>query len=324
MVAAVSGCGLVDADEFRSGVPTRDEVNLAVPGASASGALTAADGEVQSALLGEKADTYVTTRDITAIVNGGTWAVLTLVKTVVDFPPSSVKGDVAVWGPHTEPLSPNTWRLTVTRLAPQQYQWQFDARAKTADDSAFITIVSGTHQAALGADGKPMEGFGNGTFLVDWDAAQTLPEHDANVGRAAFTYARLSPAAAVSIDVEFKGIKDDKTGEIHDAVYEYSATPGAGGDLRYGTDQDITPAPGNTGTAKEHFTVHSRWQETGAGRCDVQATGGDLAAAGITVTGSECWDSNFLSTFNFVSYDPTKDWGVESSCAFATAEYAGL
>src|SRR5262245_3622950 len=103
MFAGLAGCGLLDADEFRSGVPTREEVSLAVPGASASGALTA-DGERQSALLGEKADTYVTTRAITGIVNTGTWAVLTLVRTIVDYPPTSVKGDTAVWGPHTEPL----------------------------------------------------------------------------------------------------------------------------------------------------------------------------------------------------------------------------
>jgi hypothetical protein len=33
------------------------------------------------------------------------------------------------------------------------------------------------------------------------------------------------------------------------------------------------PAPGNTGTAKEHFTIESRWTEQGVGRCDLQDLG---------------------------------------------------
>jgi hypothetical protein len=320
---ALSGCGKIDSDEFRGGVPTREEVNLQVPGASASGALTA-QGEVQSALLGDKADTYVTTRDVTAAVNGGTYSVLTLVRTIVDFPASSVSGDTAVWGPYTEPLSPNTWRLTVMRLAPQMYHWLFEARAKTDPDTAFATIIEGTHTAAVGPDGKAVEGFGSGTFSIDWDAASKLPEHDNNVGQAAFTYSRASLTDNVVVNVDFKGIKDDKTGEIHDALYRYLAVPGNGGDLKYASDQDVVPGPGPTGTAKEHFTFHSRWQETGAGRCDVQVTGGDVAAAGITAVGSECWDSNFASQYRNLSYDPTGNWGDESACAFIPAEYAGL
>ena len=65
-----TGCGAISGDDFRGGVPTRDTVALNVPGAAATGALTVSNG-VQSALLGQQADTYVTTRDVTAIVNGG-------------------------------------------------------------------------------------------------------------------------------------------------------------------------------------------------------------------------------------------------------------
>lgn len=324
LVAGAAGCGKVDGDEFREGVPTRDTVALKVPGAAANGALTA-EGETQSALLGVKADTYVVTRAVTAAVNGGTYAVLTLVRAVVDYPASSISGDTAVWGPHTEPLSPNTWKLTVTRLEPQKFHWLFEARAKTAPDTDFLKIIEGTHTAAVGLDGRPMEGFGSGDFVIDWDASQMLPEHDANVGRAAFTYSRLSPAADTTIDVDFKGVKDDKTGEIHDALYRYRATATDGGDLQYGTLQDSFPDPGNTGTAKEHFTLHSRWKQTGAGRCDLRAEGGDLATAGVTGTSSECWDENFLSQYQNVSYDPTKNYGDETTgCAFTPADYATL
>ena len=162
--ALLVGCGLKDdADSFRGGVPRHETVEVRVPGGAQPGSLTAEGGAVQSALLGQKAEYYVLTRAVTAVINGGTFAVLTLVKTIVGYPATSVNGDTAVWGPHTEPLSPNTWRLTVTRLEPHKFQYALDAKPKTADDSAFLTILAGTHTRAVGPGG-PIEGFGNGTF----------------------------------------------------------------------------------------------------------------------------------------------------------------
>jgi len=172
--------------------------------------------------------------------------------------------------------------------------------------------------------GKLLRGFGHGAFTIDWDAAATLPEHDQNVGKAAFTYSRLTTDAVASIDVTFTGIQDDKTKEIFNAVYKYTSTPGQGGKLRYAEDKDNVPAPGNTGTAKEHFTIESRWTEDGVGRCDVQDTGGDLMTT--TPHGSECWSDVFDSVYRSLDFpDPAGNWGLETDCAaFPTAEYANL
>lgn len=312
LTVVLAGCGRVDGDEFREGVPVREAVSLDVPG-----------GQTAGALLAERADTYKTTREVTLVINGGTAAVLTLVRVIIDFPATSIKGDTAVWGPHTEPLSPNTWRLTVSRLEAHKFHWLLESRAKQDPDTAFLTIISGTHTAAVGLDGRPMEGFGSGTFTIDWDAAQMLPEHDDNVGVAAFTYSRPSLTETVSVDVDFTGIKDKLRSEIFDALYRYRATPGAGGDLRYAANQDIAPVPGPTGTAKEKLTLHSRWQETGAGRADVEISGGDLAAT--VYDASECWNERFASVYRNALLDPsTANWGVETDCAFIPAEYAGL
>ncbi|HVZ71822.1 MAG TPA: hypothetical protein VHJ20_05545 [Polyangia bacterium] len=329
LVAAVSvtGCKKPDGgDEFRAGVPTRETVALVVAGAPADGAAPANAGGVTtttSMLLGQKADTYTATRVVTGVVNGGTWAVLTLVKTIVEFPPTSVDvlGQTAVWGPHTDPLSPNTWRLTVKRLAAHDFQWLLEARAKTADDSAFKTIISGTHTADV-ASGVEIEGFGSGMFTIDWDAAATLPEHDANVGKAAFTYAHALADGVVHVTCDFTGIQDATTKEIFNAEYRYVSTPGAGGELRYAEDKNNVP----TTAAKEHFTFHSRWTEQGAGRSDLADSGGDLGS--VTAHASECWDSNFSSVYMLKDYDTAAadNWGAESSCdpAFPSAVYAGL
>ena len=159
---AGAGCRKTDDDAYRAGVPTREAVSLHVAGAPTDGS-SGANETTSSAVLGAKADTYELTRLVTAAVNGGTWAVLTLVKTIVAFPPTAVdkQADAAVWGPHTDPLSPNTWRLTVNRLAPHKFQWLLEARAKTADDSAFLSIISGTHTADVDAQGEHVEGFGS-------------------------------------------------------------------------------------------------------------------------------------------------------------------
>ncbi|MES1204530.1 MAG: hypothetical protein ABUS79_01210 [Pseudomonadota bacterium] len=315
-----------DADEFREGVPLREDVTIVVPGASTQqSALTTSGGgvaEIKSALLGERADLYKLTRDITFMVNGGTAAVLTLVKTITEYPPSSVGMDVAVWGPHTNPLSPNTWRLTVNRLGPGQFQYTLEAKPKTANDTAYLTILAGHHNVANPGThrrGHNLPAFGSGDFDVDWDAAQMLPEHDDNVGKAHFVYSRPSATSDVSIDVTFTQVMDDETGMLIDAQYGYVETPGAGGSFQF----TLTKNAIVTTAALETLTVRSRWQETGAGRSDVKFGGGDLGAT--QATASECWDTNFLSVYQTNSYgDAAKMWGAESSCeaAFATPDYA--
>ena len=214
-----------------------------------------------------------------------------------------------MWGPHSEPLAKNAWRLTVTRMDRHEFHWKLDGKPKAADDSTFVTILSGTHTRAVDANGRRIEHYGNGTFVVDWDMAQTLPEHDQTVGVATFTYSRLDPAAVTMIDVDFKGIRDEGAvaTDLYDAIYRYTATPGAGGELRYAASRDYFPEPHPSGTAKETFTIHSRWMESGAGRTDYQLSGGDITAAiDGNATVSECWDSSFTSQYRMVSYDPTR------------------
>jgi len=325
---ALPACGLKNGDDgFREGVPTSDSVSLKVPNGQVSASsqqLAGVDGTVgtKSALLGQKADLYVTTRNVTDIVNGGTVAVLTLVHTIVEFPPTSVGADMAVWGPYSEPLKANAWRLTVTRTAPHSYDYVFDAKPKLAPDSAFISILTGHHNAVVGAHNQTIEGLGDGTFSIDWDAESTLPEHDNLVGKADFTYARHSFSDTATIGVMFNGVKDDLNGEIYNAEYLWSATPGNGGDFQYAAHRDALPGPGPTGTAKELFTIHSRWLETGAGRSDVQISGGDAPTPAPTV--NECWDISFNSAYKNTSYDATQSWGQESSCAFTPAAYSTL
>ena len=262
------------------------------------------------------------------MVNTGTAAVLILVKTIVSYPPTSITdADTAVWGPYSEPLNKKAWRLTVNRLEKHVFSWNLDGKPKASDDSAFVTILSGTHTRGVDALDNPIENYGSGTFTIDWDKSNTLPREVTDtgddVGVATFQYSHVAPTAVTTINVDFNGVKDDKNGEIHNAIYRYTSTPGAGGDFKYGAVKDEFPDPGNTGTAKETLTIHSRWLETGAGRADYRNAGSDVRAAlGVDASVSECWDTSFGSTFTAVSWAPTAGWGSEASCAFATADFS--
>ncbi|MEO5766716.1 MAG: hypothetical protein ABIS92_00060 [Polyangia bacterium] len=334
-LVAAAACGSNDeADEFRAGVPQHEDVALAFPGTeAASGALTASSSDptptpapTRAALLQEKAEMYQLTRGITVTVNAATVATLALVRTITEFPPSSVTADGAVWGPHTQALSPNTWRLTVTRESRGHFAYVLEAKDKTASDAGYLVVLSGHHVVADPTARRLLRrpAYGHGDFILDWDAAQRLPEHDRNVGKAAFVYSRPSPTVQVDIGVTFTQIRDDDTGMLVDATYAYAETPGSGGSFQFSVIKDAIA----TSAALETVSVRSRWLQTGAGRSDVKLTGGDLGAAQATAqptaqaTASECWDASFLSTYRTNSYgDAAKIWGAEPACAFMPADY---
>lgn len=318
-VATAVGCGPKGAD-FRDGFPTADTVKLEVPGQSGQ-ALGGETGQKRQEVKGARSDFYALTRGVTAGVNGGVGLVLGLVKAITDHPATTVNGNTAVWGPHTEDLSPNTWKLTVTRLSAQSYEYKLEGKDKTLPDTAFVTVISGTHSPALDPNGDPMPHFGAGTFTLDWDAAQTLPEHDANVGKAEVTYSRLDPSADITIDVVFTQVKDAETGALVDAAYKYRKHAQQGGEFEFSINKDVDDDA--TRTAIEHLTIRSRWLPSGAGRADVKATQGDLGSG--SATANECWDTQFNSQYLTVSWDPSIAYGTEATdCVFATADYSNL
>ena len=298
-----AGCGLEKADEFRNGYPKGDAVTMKLPGST--GALSG--DRTRQGLEGEKAALYTLTRGVTYVVNGGGVWVLALVKAIGEQTPTTVTGNKATWGPHTEALSPNTYKFTVTRNRADDYSYALEAKAKTEADTAFRVILSGSHLVT----GKDL---GSGTFLLDWDKIATLPEHDDNVGSAEYSYSRTSATSPIKIDAIFRQVLDRDTNKKLDVDYKYVANPGNGGNFEFKMSKDLAP-----GTALESSAVKSRWQENGAGRSDVKVIGGNLTSE---ATFSECWDSNFASRYLVASFAPTSGWGAESACAFQTAEYS--
>lgn len=313
----VVGCGRMDTEQsFRAGLPTRDMVEVKAPQQSGQGLEVEGQGEGQGE--GEVSELYRLTRDATRSVNGSTLAVLALLEQVTKYPPTSIAGDTAVWGPHTGALDANTWKLSVTRTAPGAYRYELEAKGRSEPDSAFRTLLSGEHVARLDAAGEPVEGFGTGQFTLDWDQAQTLPEHDGSVGKMIATYSRPDETGTASLQVDFRQVRDDQDASKRvDARYGYRATPGSGGEFDF-----VLLTNWYAGTTPERLSIKSRWQQAGAGRSDVRVSGGDLPG---TAEVNECWDTAFASRYLRASYDPRVGYGTEATdCAFSTALYSSL
>jgi hypothetical protein len=304
-------------NEYKDALPTQDSTRINVP-ASAGQALNS--GTNQQALQGQTATFYTFTVDISSMINGSTVWVLDFLQNVTNNPPTSLTANGAIWGPYTDPLSANTAKLTVTKAGDGSYTYELDGKAKTAPDSSFVAILTGSANPAVDGHGQPIPGFGSGSFTINWDNAQTLPQHDNNVGTAAFQYSRTSPTAQASVKVTFTNVLDQQSGQRINANYSYIANPGNGGVFQFSEDKDFIAGPNGV----EHMTVESRWMESGTGRSDVKLSGGDVPNPPGAATVSECWDTNFASQFLTASYDPTLDYGQESVCAFTPAQYSTL
>lgn len=308
-----------DEDAFRAGLPSKEMVEMKAPKRNGQG-LAAFYGQ------GQTAEYYEMTVKAAATVNGGTAGVLNLIEDIVQYPPSSIEGDVAVWGPHTASLSAVTWKLTVTRTGNDTYSWVLEGKAKTAEDSAYVAVLSGAHTAAVDANGERVKGFGSGEFLIDWDKSRTLPgAKQEDMGTAEIQYSRTDAAAVASVKAEFHQVRDEQNaGARVDARYAFKQAPGAGGELDFVIKKNVDQDP--VRKLVENLAIKSRWEATGAGRSDIKLSGGDLANDTTKeATVSECWDSNFISGYFTISFTPAFGYGAVSACGnFSTAVYSTL
>ena len=313
------GCGRMDREtEFRAALPSKELVETKTPAKAGQG--LEADVHAQGG-QGQVSDLYQLTRGASVFVNGGTVFVLGLVEAVTKHRPTSVTENTAVWGPHTDALDPNTWKLTVTKTGEGTYSYVLEAKGKNEADSAFKAILTGKHTARRDVGGEPVEGFGAGDFTLDWDAEQLLPKHGDKVGKLTVRYSRPDETSGATVEADFRQVKDDESGQRVDADYRYKSIPGTGGEFQFGLSKDWYQ-PSNTASAAERLTIKSRWQQTGAGRSDVKMTGGDLVGE---ATANECWDSNFASQYLQISFEAKPRYGTEAgNCAISGAEYASL
>jgi hypothetical protein len=275
---------------LKTAIPTSDQVQIKLP--------AGATREV-----GQLAEWYVATRNVTRMFNGGTAWVLVLIHTIVQYPVTSVNGDTYTWGPWTDSLDPAEYKLDVREVGDGTYEYKLSGRSKIVENSQFEVVIDGK------ADPRAGELQGSGQFLLDFDAGRRVNPVDAGTERGTIT--ATYDLAAKHLDLAIDTIDD--RGQPVDANYAYNETAGGGGDMTFNVAGDA----GGT-AANEQITLRSRWQATGAGRADARLAGGDLGAT--VATASECWDTGFKRVYytDSVNFAPTE--GLATACVFATQD----
>jgi len=290
--------GCVRQDEppasLRTAIPTADQVKIKLP-------------ESANRTIGDVANWYQATRGVTRMFNGGSAWVLILVHTIVQFPVTSVDGNVYTWGPWSDALDPAEYKLDVTDVGDGTYEYQLSGRSKTVVGSTFEVVIDGVADPRLG-DNK-----GNGSFLLDFEASRRVNPIDAGDERGTILANYDLTARHLDLGIE----TTDDNGQPVTANYAYDETD-TGGDMTF----DVTADDGG-GPALEHATLRSRWLTNGSGRADGRLSGGDLGV-GVTIEASECWNEQFRRTYYIDSgtFEPTE--GDVASCAFATADLPPL
>ncbi|HEX2670142.1 MAG TPA: hypothetical protein VHM25_04680, partial [Polyangiaceae bacterium] len=179
----------------------------------------------------------------------------------------------------------------------------------STDDADFRPVLTGHGY------GKPHPLHGQGEFTIDLDVAKSLDPlaHADDSGTVHVDYdlprdflenpdflprsitAKVDPAGEAVYTVESLA-KVDHTGSIH-------------------VDAHVDIADSKD-TKLEDVVIDSRWNAAGAGRADIDFSGGDLPASTPMVDAVECWGTDFTQSYynDSVNFSPTV--GVETACVY--------
>jgi hypothetical protein len=301
VVCALSLAACIQQDgapeEIARAIPTADQVAIKLP----DNASSARAGDQFA--VGQIANWYVATRGVTRTFNGGSAWVLILIHTIVKFPVTSIDGDTYTWGPWSDALDPAEYKLDVRAVGDGTYEYQLSGRSKTEAGAKFEVVIDGA------ADPRAGDNKGSGEFLIDFDASRRVNPIDS--GDAKGSVEVRYDLAARHLDLTI--VSTDALGKPVLAEYAYNQALDGGGDLVFEVSADA-----GGGIALESVTLRSRWLATGAGRADARLAGGNLGTA--QATASECWDTGFKRVFYTDSVTLAATEGVQSACAFATAD----
>ncbi len=282
-------------DALKSALPDAERMMIRMP--------------AESFLTPDQAEFYAFTRGITLHVNGFVRNISNIIKDVVELPPTDTDDETyAVWGPHTEALSPATWRVRVDRDAQGSFSYRVEGWPKEADEAAAVTVLEGEHTPGDG----PRTGVGAWTYHLS--AGHELdPLDQESVGDVSVAY-DLGEARA--LEVRFVDVQGPHDAMTTSALYRYTEAADQAGTFDFISNLDIHKDDAPEQDRRELLQVRSRWLPTGPGRADVVATHGDLPE-GMQVDLTECWDDAFMRSY--VRYDvagDSKEEGDVGLCPF--------
>jgi hypothetical protein len=301
-VAAGCAASTDDGDKFRDPLPVASEMSVAVPSSSAT--TTRSGLAVGPSDAPTYAKFYQFTRDVTDGVDLVTGVVLGSVWLVVHTHPTSVSDHQATWGPGGDALSPVVWKLVVTEVEDGVFDYELDGRPKAStSDADYLAVLEGRGYGRDHAQHK------NGYFTIDNDAAHTLdPARNNDHGTTKVTHQLHDWPVTIGVE-----LRPTPGADWLDIAVTHRAD--GSGDVDVNGLVDVSEPKNGT---SEDVVVHSRWATTGAGRADVQISGGD---APTLVEASECWSTSFVRSYYTDNVGLEATVGDPASCAFTDAQF---
>lgn len=289
--ASLAACVERAPDDLVRAIPTAQQIEIKFP-----------DGVPRK--LGEAAEWYTVTREVTLAFNGASGWALDLVHTIVDLPVTSTEGDTYIWGPLRDATDPAEYKLTARVLEDGMYDYRLVGRTRTVDDAPYEAIIDGRSDP---------RGAGSGEFLLDIDAAHRIDPSDAGDERGSVKVEY--DFAARHLDLYIESVDD--VGVPIAVKYTYDGAPDGAGAMLF----RVTTDAGGT-AVREDLALRSRWLATGAGRTDARIEGGDVTVP--SATASECWDVAFRRVYYTDTADLAATEGDAAMCAFLTPDLPPL
>ncbi len=295
-IALASGCTAGTADDFSNVLPDeRILINLPVD-----------DTAGLRSEVGDTAEYYLFTAQVTRDVNGLIGDVLDAVEHISGFDPtwSDDEDNTAVWGPWEDNGVDGMMAIHYDEAA-DTYEWSLNFKETGADEEAWETIFAGNvYEGATDETGA-------GALAINFDALSAIDDEEVDVTGVFYVEYDVTEEGT-DATAGWDSFSEDGS-EVTDIAYFYSQEHGEGGmmDLVYWAD--IT---GND--VQEAHIVRSRWHKEGDGRSDVYVTDGDFGA--LVYNATECWQPNHSVTFYEENASFTTS-GDEEMCTFAEPDW---
>ena len=300
LTAACGGSWSPEDVAFLQALPTRSQLAVTGPGSTENSSALSDLGEREDAL--GQSTVLSGLRDQIRNVN----TFITVFTAGLDFirtlPPSTRATNRREWGPYPD-SKPNTQLLIIIeRTATNTYEYAFKKRLGTTGD--FATVVSGTFIGDKATKGQ-------GALHYDATEGRRLGnESNADLVAADLTYDLTKGSNEATFSIE--------TVNKPQATFAYVVQPGGSGVASY----VVIGRLDSSAKADESLTIDARWLATGAGRADIQATGGDLGS--FVGRYAECWNPAltqvFVSrNFNCPGAAQTCTDGAAAQCAIPPA-----
>jgi hypothetical protein len=340
LVLALAACGTYDPETrlFRQLAPKPEDVLLDAPGAETfagqDAQVTGNTATQGMAVLCTEDRLRCHAQNIATGVNGLSFLLLTMVDTIVQFPPSSRDTGKRVWGPHFNRRPNNTARFEMTRemdgtfsyclhMGPgdlRQADWSDISCADAHNELAgAVRVLSGTLSAAGEVEGEAARS-GAGVLVfepLNVELVGVDPDPPVNLTIA---YDNTDGGTDIQLIIDEVGEQAAAAAQcdllLGAETYRFTRDAEGAGTFRFRTRADFVP--GQLGFDEcETLTITSQWTANNSGRADATVSDGDLTGDLEQVDVTECWDDELTTVYAGNSLPDSVPEGDESACVFA-------